>query len=85
MTRLTVTPYTITDIKYNALSMEQLKKLPTPRLLSYYKKYRYLGWFYQCGCCGEMLTKKDALLNGIANEYLDAIKVLLDTREHVVK
>ncbi len=85
MTRLTVNPYTITDIKYNALSMEQLKKLPTPRLLAYYKRYRHLGWSYSCWCCDELLTKKDRLLNSIANEYLDAIKALLDTREHVSK
>lgn len=67
----------------NALTWEQLEKLPTPRLLAYYKKYRGWRWFGVCGCCGEILDTDDVHHNFVANEYLDGIKSILDKREHV--
>jgi len=83
MTRLTVNPYTIKNVKYNALSLDELGKLPTHRLLAYYKKHRSLRLRGQCECCGECLTSRDGTLNMLANEYMDHIKEILDTREHV--
>ena len=74
---------TIKDIIANALSLEECEKLPTPRLLTYYKKYRWLGRIGQCGCCGECLTQEDEDANQVANKYRAAIKTILDKREHV--
>ena len=74
---------TINDIMDNPLTLEQCEKLPTPRLLAYYKKHRWLGGVGQCDCCGELLTKEDQEINDVANAYRDAIKVILDRREHV--
>lgn len=89
MTRLTVDPYTITDIKRNALTMEQLGKLPTPRILAYYKKYRHLRYWNVRWCCEfhceDISNARDEMLTAIGTEYIDAIKALLDTRGHVVK
>ena len=83
MTRLVVDPYTITDIKYNALSLEQVEKLSTARILAYYKKYRKLRSVGRCECCGEILYRSDEIRNRGANEYMDGIKAILDSREHV--
>jgi hypothetical protein len=87
MTRLTINPIVITDIKYNALSLEQLKKLSTPRILAYYKKYRHLRhWNVQWCCefhCEDMSDARDRARTAVGIEYVDSIKALLDEREHV--
>ena len=67
----------------SVLSIEDCKKLPTPRLLSYYKKHRHMRRIGLCSCCGELLTKKDNEDYKIANDYFDVIKNILDSREHV--
>ena len=36
-----------------------------------------------CECCHEIWDEKDRILNKEYNDHLDAIKVELDTREHV--
>ena len=78
-------PMTIKDIKPNALTLEEIERLPTPRILAYRKKYRWLSSIGRCGCCGEILYKSDVERNRVAVEYMDAIKAILDTREHVDK
>jgi hypothetical protein len=87
MTRLTVNPYTITDIKHNALSLEQLEKLSTKRIMAYYKKYRHLRHWNVSWCCEfhceDMSNGRDRARTAVAEAYVDAIKALLDTREHV--
>ena len=88
MTRLTVgDSFTITDIKYNALTTDQLEKLSTPRLLAYYKKYRHLRYWNIRWCCEwhceDMSNARDKALTAVGEEYIDSIKALLDSREHV--
>lgn len=65
------------------LTLEQCESLPTPRLLAYYKSRKWMGGIGQCECCGEILDKEDEIRNREANEYLNQIKAILDTREHV--
>ena len=60
------------NIKHNnMLTLEQLSKLPTPRLLKYFKKYRVFTpeW-------------KEPEWTDYDN-YILAIKDMLNTREHV--
>ena len=77
----------ITDIKYNALSLEECEKLSTPRLLAYYKKYRHLVYWNVRWCCEyhceDMSTDEDKAKTEVAKKYMDAIKAILDSREHV--
>lgn len=77
----------ITNLIHNMLptylSDEQMKKLPTKRLLAYYKKYRSKRSYGVCGCCGEILDQDDVAVNEQFNAYLDRIKSELDTRENV--
>ena len=74
---------TIQDIFPTALTLESCEKLQTPRLLTYYKKYRKIKHYGVCGCCFEILDERDVEPNRIANEYMDAIKSILDKRENV--
>ncbi len=64
--------------EFNLLSLEQCEKLPTHRLLAYYKSRRYLR-----DVGGEYYGDWDEPLNKEANEYMDAIKKILDSREHI--
>ena len=87
MARILIAPYTIKDVKANALTIEQLKKLSTQRLLAYYKKYRHLRfynirWCCEFQCCDQS-NAQDKVLTAIGVEYIDSIKALLATREHV--
>ena len=64
------------------LTIEACAKLPTPRLLAYYKKKRLLrqpseGW---CECCSDYHNEADW---EAGNEYMNGVKTLLDGREHV--
>lgn len=90
-------------IKY--LELEQLGKLPTKRLLAYYKKtYKRVKRFQDglyCPCCGMQNWETDAGLyteeqnkkreqefkNDLATSenYINSIKEILNTREHVQK
>jgi hypothetical protein len=76
---------------YGLKPLEELKKLPTPRLLAYFKveRQKNYGAGFICGCCGEYVWN---IHNGC--EYmealykdwevrLEAIKNELNTREHV--
>ncbi len=76
---------TIQDFTKGLLSLEQCNKLTTPRLLAYFKSKRYLMRIRRCHCCGELLTKEDQKVNNLACEYLQHIKELLDSREHINK
>jgi len=67
------------------LTEEQMEKLNTKRLLTYYKKKRHLRRVGVCDCCGEILTKEDKEINDWANAHLDKVKEILDTKEHVEK
>lgn len=74
----------ISNIIPGSLSIEQCKKLPTPRLLKYYRKYRGYRHIGKCSCCrGAIPYGSDVKANDIANEYLDGVKAILDSREHV--
>ena len=73
----------------SALKLEACEKLTTKRLLSYFKRKRYLRSVMQCECCGEILayddedlSRKEATHKAL-NEYMDSIKSILDSREHV--
>ena len=69
----------------NMLSLLECEKLPTPRLLKYYKTYR--GWrnvgMCDCGCDCGYIYPEYAEAHGVMNEYLDAMRLILNSREHV--
>lgn len=85
------------------LSADELEKLPTKRLLSFYKKVRpyfrgYIAGHY-CECCGtptcdlysKLKTSEENYKNRLqwkkeiddAEIYLNLIKSILNTREHI--
>lgn len=74
------------------LTIEQIKALPTKRVLAYYKKYGH-SWVakYYCESCGEFLCeyKHDIEKLKIAHDeeemYWAKVKDELNTREHVHK
>ncbi len=68
-----------------ALTFDQIKQMPTDRLLAYFKKHRRLSGIGRCDCCGELLTDKDQINNAIATEYLSQIKQELNNRPHSTK
>lgn len=68
----------------NFLKQHQLERLPTKRLLTYYKKHRGYRHTGKCDCCGECNTKKERIGNYLCNRYLNMIKSILNTREHVI-
>ncbi len=76
--------------RYNLKPISFLEELSTPRLLAYFKKHRKLRHVGMCdGDCGEPMSSifdldldsKKYFDNCI--EYVDAIKSILDKREHV--
>jgi len=76
--------------RYTLKPISFLEGLSTPRLLTYFKKHRKLRYVGMCDCgCGEPMSSivdldldsKKYFDNCI--EYVDAIKSILDKREHV--
>ena len=67
------------------ISIEACKKLSTPRLLAYYKKKRGMRYIGMCDCGCNSIPEENEERNRQANEYMDAIKEILDKREHVEK
>ena len=64
---------------------EELKKLNTKNLLSYFKaeRKRFYGYGYWCSCgCSEIISREEQKHNE-HKDYLDLIKSELDIREHV--
>lgn len=62
--------------------LNNLKKINTKRLLSYYRKQRAILSGLHCACCGEILDRD----LGRAQELQDILKKLkeeLATREHI--
>lgn len=76
-------------------TIEDLQKLNTVRLLSYYKAVRskYYSFYASCmcDCCGEFLWHIDPEDNGMEydlndfEKYLELIRSVLNTRGHVIK
>lgn len=65
------------------LTLEELEKLPTPRLLALYKKWRagaYRAWAFW----GNKTIPPHTYENRVV-EYVLLIKSILDTREHIEK
>ena len=61
------------------ITIEQAKKLPTHRLLTYYKSINRIGVSYtNCKCIDCEDVKKYAA-------HRTEIKAILDTREHISK
>lgn len=69
--------------KPNILTIEQFSKLPTKRMLTYYKKARSMDGWGVCQCCGESLSDTDSKLRSSVLEYRKQMKKLLDSRENV--
>lgn len=73
------------------LSIEQLNKLSTKRLLNYYRLQRRHKYAYICSCCGEFLWDIGEANMDLKREYetfmkyLGSIKEILNKREHVQK
>ena len=70
------------------LSVEEAEKLPTHRLLAYYRSIsRYespeLKEAYTCGCCCTN-CKKNIERHKEREEYRAKIKAILDTRENIL-
>ncbi len=75
---------------HNLKSIEFLKTLSTPRLLVYFKKYRYFRHVGMCGCgCGEPMSaitdvdKDTAIYFNDCLKYVEQMKRILDERENV--
>lgn len=76
----------------NKIAIEKAEKLPTKRLLAYYKKYGH-SWSakYFCDCCGTpywdftgfQYVPKETYDED--RKYWDSIKEILNNREHVEK
>ena len=61
----------------NMLTVEQLSKLPTPRLLKYFKTHRIFPIRYY-----RFEPEKRDVYDEY-NDYINEIKAMLNTREHV--
>jgi len=79
------------DKRFSYLKLEEAIKLPTPRLLNYYKKKNHT-WSrnFICSCCHEFYWNigRDASLEVEYNaikEYFQKLKEELNKREHVSK
>ena len=71
-------------VNREVLDIPALNKLPTHRLLAYMKSIRSLEHFGKCGCCsGEIVNSDDIYRNKIGHEYVNTIRNILNTREHV--
>ena len=74
--------------QYGLKPLAVILKLPTKRLLRYYKTERHHSYKFQCGCCGEWIWVVQDRPD-LKEEYdslelrLEAIKKELNTREHV--
>lgn len=65
----------------NLPSIEECKKLPTPRLLTLYKKHTKLR-HYGVVTGGNLIQRDCVELNTQFNQYLDQVKAILNTREN---
>ena len=65
---------------YNALTLEQCEKLPTHRLLAYYKKHKQSPIWLECD-----YTDKGRETEVVLTDYFGSIKAILDKREHIEK
>jgi len=92
--------HTDEEVLYDGLGLmtiEELKELPTHRLLSYFKKHvqrlpsLVSNWGY-CDCCGERNVYDDRdiekfrswdIVAKIADRYKDEVKEILADREHI--
>jgi len=78
--------------RFKFLKVKEAIKLPTPRLLNYYKKYNH-KWKnnFICDCCGmfywEISKGDDNLKEEYKNieDYFIKLKEELNKREHVKK
>lgn len=70
--------------KHNLKPIDSLAKLNTKRLLAYYKKHRGFRHYGKCSCCSEIINAADKPLNEELNQYFDNIKIMLDSREHII-
>ena len=71
----------ITHCKF--LSVDKIKSLSTPRLLTYFKKHRKMDYGNVCFCgCGE--KNKDTEYDLFVERYIDSIRNELNTREHII-
>ena len=73
------------------LSIKELNKLSTKRLLNYYRLQRRHKYAYICPCCEEFLWVVDNKNEYMKKDYeellvyLNDIKKMLNKREHVQK
>ena len=68
--------------EYQFLSLEQLEKLPTPRLLNYFKKYKP-SLLYKSNEDRSDWYDRSSDYEDAKEAYYNAIKELLNKREHV--
>ena len=79
----------ISMASYNGtqLTQKQITTMPTPRLLTYYKKYTWIRGMYICSCCQTFAHDDSegtqAAKNKENNRYMDSIRDELNKREHV--
>lgn len=67
------------------ITIEEFKKLPTPRKLAYYKKHRGMRHGGICTCCNERHGTEAEIRKYEEDEkYIDELKKILDQCEHVV-
>ena len=73
--------------KFELQPIDKLEKLPTKRLLAYFKKHRKSEYHFVCGCCGEHLyyTEQNKIDDKMLSEYFKEVRELLNSREHVKK
>ena len=66
-------------------SLEELNTLNTPHLLAFYKaeRKRFHSSNYTCDCCHDFIHEQDRIDFDEHLKYLNSIKKLLNTREHV--
>lgn len=77
-------------IRFKFLKLEEAIKLPTPRLLNYYKKYNH-KWKsnFICACCHEFYwniekgNSNTELEYNALIDYFNKLKEELNKREHV--
>lgn len=70
------------NIKARFLPIDQLNKLSTQRLLTYFRKIRRNTFNLQCGLC-ERVHTEDREEYDLYDEYCETIKKILNTREHI--
>lgn len=70
---------------YELQSLETIDRLPTKRLLTYFKKHKKKKYWFVCGCCGERLfyNEQDKKDDYLLQKYFKIVKEMLDEREHV--